>query len=192
MEHVRPEVSYVVVANHESDWDPVVLFSALRSLAMRAVIKDEMMRMPILGRALALSGNVRVTRDGALGDVERLQTVMADRPRDVSILFYAEGTRSRDGSLRPFKKGPFVTAIANGLPVLPVATAGTFRIWPPVTVQLRRGPVVVCVGEPIDTAGLGPNDRDALRARAFDAVRTLRDEARQRLRDQGIDPGGID
>jgi 1-acyl-sn-glycerol-3-phosphate acyltransferase len=192
LEHVRPGSSYVVVANHESDWDPVVLFSALRSLAMRAVIKDEMMRMPVLGRALALSGNVRVTRDGALGDVERLRSVMADRPQDVSILFYAEGTRSRDGALRPFKKGPFVTAIASGLPVLPVATAGTFRIWPPVTVQLRRGPVVVCIGAPIETAGLGLDDREALRDQSFEAVRKLRDEARKRLRDQGVDPGGID
>jgi len=192
LEHVRPGVSYVVVANHESDWDPIVLFAALRALPMRAVVKDEMMRVPLLGRALALSGNVRVTRDGALGDVERLRTVMADRPSDVSILFYAEGTRSRDGSLRPFKKGPFVTAIANGLPVLPVATAGTFRIWPPVSVQLRRGPVVVCVGTPIETKGLGAADRDALRDRCFESVRALRDEARKTLRDQGVEPGGID
>lgn len=190
--HVRPGACYVVVANHESDWDPVVLFSALRMLAMRAVIKDEMMRVPILGRALALTGNVRVTRADAVGDVERLQATMRARPRDVSILFYAEGTRSRDGSLRPFKKGPFLTAIASGLPILPVATAGTYRIWPPVTVQLRRGPVVLCVGEPIDVAGLGPDDREALRERCFEAVRALRTDARQRLRAQGVEPGGID
>jgi 1-acyl-sn-glycerol-3-phosphate acyltransferase len=190
--HVRPGASYVVVANHESDWDPVVLFSALRSLAMRAVIKDEMMRVPLLGRALTLSGNVRVTRVHAVADVERLRATMATRPPDVSILFYAEGTRSRDGSLRPFKKGPFVSAIAAGLPILPVATAGTFRIWPPVSVQLRRGPVAVCIGEPIDTAGLGPDDRDALRERCFTTVQRLRAQARQRLRAQGVEPGGID
>jgi 1-acyl-sn-glycerol-3-phosphate acyltransferase len=192
LEHVRPGGSYVVIANHESDWDPVVLFSALRRLSMRAVIKDEMMRVPILGRALALTGNVRVTRSQAAGDVARLRETMQERPLDVSILFYAEGTRSRDGSLRPFKKGPFVTAIASGLPILPVATAGTYRIWPPVTIQLRRGPVVLCVGEPIPVAGLGMDDRDALRDRCFAAVRELRTDARQRLRMLGTEPGGID
>jgi 1-acyl-sn-glycerol-3-phosphate acyltransferase len=193
LEHVQPGVSYVVVANHESDWDPVVLFATLRMLVMRAVIKDEMMRLPLLGRALAASGNVRVTRGSdAIGDIERLRATMAGRPPDVSILFYAEGTRSRDGSLRPFKKGPFVTAIAAGLPILPVATAGTYRIWPPVTVQLRRGPVVVCVGEPIPTSGCAAGDREALRDRCFAAVRDLRTAARKLLRDQGIDPGGVD
>jgi len=192
LEHLRPGTSYVVIANHESDWDPVVLFSALRRLSLRAVVKDEMMRIPLLGRALALTGNVRVTRTQSVGDVARLQATMRERPPDVSILFYAEGTRSRDGSLRPFKKGPFVTAIASGLPILPVATAGTYRIWPPVTVQLRRGPVAVCVGEPIETTGLGPGDRDALLEWCFTAVRQLRAAARQRLRTDGVEPGGID
>jgi len=159
---------------------------------MRAVIKDEMMRIPVLGRALALSGNVRVTRTQSAADVERLRAVMQARPADVSILFYAEGTRSRDGSLRPFKKGPFVAALASGLPILPVATAGTYRIWPPVTVQLRRGPVAVQIGEPIDVAGLGFDDREALRDRCFAAVRELRARARQRLRAEGVEPGGID
>jgi 1-acyl-sn-glycerol-3-phosphate acyltransferase len=192
LEHIRPGTSYVVVANHESDWDPVVAFAALRMLPMRAVIKDEMMRIPVLGRALALTGNVRVTRTQSATDVERLRTVMQARPPDVSILFYAEGTRSRDGSLRPFKKGPFVAALASGLPILPVGTAGTFRIWPPVSVQLRRGPVAVHVGEPIEVTGLDFDDRDALRDRCAAAVRQLRTEARRRLRAGGVEPGGID
>lgn len=192
LEHVRPGTSYVVVANHESDWDPVVLFSTLRMLSMRAVIKDEMMRLPLLGRALALTGNVHVTRTQSATDVERLRGIMRERPPDVSILFYAEGTRSRDGALRPFKKGPFVAALASGLPILPVATAGTYRIWPPVTVQLRRGPVAVRVGKPIEVRGLGLDDRDALRERCFTAIRELRAEARQHLRTQGVEPGGID
>ena len=192
LEHVRPGSSYVVVANHESDWDPVVLFSTLRMLSMRAVIKEEMMRIPIFGRALHLSGNVRVTRTGEAGDVARLKEIVIERPPGVSIVFYAEGTRSRDGSLRPFKKGPFATAIAAGLPVLPVATAGTFRIWPPVTIRLRRGGVVVGIGAPIEVNGLRMEDRDALRDRCFTAVRELRRSARERLRRAGGDPGGID
>jgi 1-acyl-sn-glycerol-3-phosphate acyltransferase len=192
LERVRPGTSYVVVVNHESDWDPVVLFSVLRMLSMRAVIKDEMMRIPILGRALQLSGNVRVVRTGEAGDVERLKDMMDRRPPGVSMLFYAEGTRSRDGGLRPFKRGPFATAIAAGLPILPVATAGTFRIWPPVTLRLRRGPVVVAIGEPVDVRGLGFEDREALRDRCFAVVRDLRRQARERLRRAGGDPGGID
>jgi 1-acyl-sn-glycerol-3-phosphate acyltransferase len=117
---------------------------------------------------------------------------MAERQAGVSLLFYAEGTRSRDGALHPFKKGPFATAIAAGLPILPVATAGTFRIWPPVTVRLRRGRAVVAIGEPIPVAGLGAEDREALRDRCFAVVRDLRRLARERLRQAGGDPGGVD
>jgi 1-acyl-sn-glycerol-3-phosphate acyltransferase len=192
LEHVQPGASYVVVANHESDWDPVVLFHVLRGLSMRAVIKDQMMRIPIFGWALQKSGNVRVMRTGGAGDVARLRESMALRLPGVSLLFYAEGTRSRDGALHPFKMGPFTTAIAAGLPILPVATAGTFRIWPPVTLRLRQGPVVVEVGEAVETAGLGIDDRHALRDRCFAIVRELRRRARERLRAEGGDPGGVD
>jgi 1-acyl-sn-glycerol-3-phosphate acyltransferase len=189
---VQAGASYVVVVNHESDWDPVVLFAALRTLSMRAVIKEEMLRVPLFGRALLLSGNVRVTRTGEGGDVARLKEAVVERPAGVSLLFYAEGTRSRDGSLRAFKKGPFATAIAAALPILPVATAGTFTIWPPVTIRLRRGPVVIAVGAPISVEGLGPDDRDGLRKRCFAVVRDLRTYARARLRRAGGDPGGVD
>jgi 1-acyl-sn-glycerol-3-phosphate acyltransferase len=192
LEHLLPAESYVVIANHESDWDPVVIFAALDRLRMRAVIKREMMRLPIVGTALRASGNVCVDRDERGTDAARVTAVMDERPPDVSILFYAEGTRARDGALHPFKKGPFVTAIRYGMPILPVATAGTFRVWPPNTLQVRACPVTVEIGQPISTAELTLDDRDALRDRCHDVVRVLRDQARTRLRALDVDPGGVD
>jgi 1-acyl-sn-glycerol-3-phosphate acyltransferase len=88
--------------------------------------------------------------------------------------------------------GAFATALAFGLPVLPVAHAGTDAIWPKGRVRLRRGVVAVEVGEPIPTDGLGFEDRAALRDRTHAAVAVLRSRARRRLREQGCDPGGID
>lgn len=192
LEHATPGAAYVVIANHESDWDPVVLFAALDRLPMRAVIKREMIRIPILGAALRASGNVCVDRDERGTDAGRVTTVMDERAPDVSMVFYAEGTRARDGGLHPFKKGPFVTAIRYGMPILPVATAGTYRIWPPNTLQVRAAPVTVEIGPPIATTGLVLDDRDALRDRCHEVVRDLRDRARRRLRALGADPGGID
>jgi 1-acyl-sn-glycerol-3-phosphate acyltransferase len=192
LEHVDLARPYVVVANHESDWDPIVIFAALHRLPMRVVVKDQITRIPILGQALLLSGNVRVVRSDSAGDANRLRAGMADRDPDVSILFYAEGTRSRDGSLRPFRKGAFATALDGGLPVLPVGTAGTFSIWPPVTLRVRRGGAVVEIGHPVEVAGRDAQDRDGLRDECHEAVRQLRSRARQRLRAAGGDPGGID
>jgi 1-acyl-sn-glycerol-3-phosphate acyltransferase len=192
LEHLEAGRAYVVVSNHESDWDPVVLMAALDRLPLRAVIKEQMMRIPIFGRALLLSGNVRVERTQTAADVQRIRAVMAARPSDVSMIFYAEGTRSRDGAFHGFKKGAFATAIAQGLPVLPVGTAGTRRIWPPRTLRLRSGPAVVAVGAPIPVARLTLDDRDRLRDEAHGTVGALRALARQRLRALGTEPGGVD
>ncbi len=117
---------------------------------------------------------------------------MLQREPGVSMLFYAEGIRSRDGSLRPFKKGAFMAAISEQLPILPVASAGTYLLWTPETVRIRKGTVVMLIGEPISVEGLTVDARDQLREQTRDAVRELRTRARQRLRTLGYDPGGID
>jgi 1-acyl-sn-glycerol-3-phosphate acyltransferase len=192
LDHVRPGQAYVVVPNHESDWDPVVLMAALKQLRVRAVIKEQAARIPIFGRALLRTGNVRVERTHTAEDVQRIRQAMAARRPDVSMLFYAEGTRSRDGAFHAFKKGAFVTAIAYQLPILPVGTAGTRRVWPPLTLWLRSGPVVVEIGPPIPVAGLTLDDRDRLRDETHRAVGQLREAARRQLRARGIEPGGVD
>jgi len=192
LENIEPGRAYVIVANHESAWDPLVLNAALKLLPVRYIVKRGLIRIPIFGRALLASGNVRVERTNTSGDVRRISEVMGRRDADVSILFYAEGGRSREGRLRRFKKGAFRTAISEGLPILPVATAGTFRVWTPETIRIRKGTVVVEVGAPIPVEGLSPKARDRLREEAELAVRELRARARRRLRMLGMDPGGVD
>jgi 1-acyl-sn-glycerol-3-phosphate acyltransferase len=191
-ERVEPGRSYVVVPNHASNWDPMPILLALPQLTMRFIIKEQIMRIPLFGRALRATGNVRVMRSDTQGDVERIRRGMSERHPEVSILFFAEGTRSADGALHPFKKGAFATALSQRLPVLPVGVAGTFAVWPKGKVQIRRNPVAVEVGEPIPVEGLTLDDRGALRDRAFEQVKELRARARKRIRDRGFDPGGLD
>ncbi|MHC4506872.1 MAG: lysophospholipid acyltransferase family protein [Planctomycetota bacterium] len=192
LEHLEPGQAYVVVPNHESTWDPPVLVAGLPQLVLRFIIKKELMRIPIFGTALQHSGNVRVVRSKTGGDVERIRQGMDERDPAVSILFFAEGTRARDGALHPFKKGAFITAIAYGLPILPVAHAGNFAIWPKGKLQLRPRPAVIQVGEPIPTDGCKHDDRATLRDQTHEAVAKLRSLARQHVRALGYDPGGID
>lgn len=192
IEHVVEGQPYVVVANHASDWDPPCILAALPRVFIRFVAKQEIMRIPVFGHALRLSGNVRVVRTQTAADVERIRSAMGRRAPDVSMLFFAEGTRSHDGSLQPFKMGAFATALAFGLPILPVAHAGTYAIWPQGRLRLRRGVAAVEVGEPIATEGLAFEDRADLRDRTRASVAALRARARGRLREQGCDPGGLD
>jgi 1-acyl-sn-glycerol-3-phosphate acyltransferase len=191
-EGVEPSRAYVVVLNHESGLDPLCLIAGLPRTVLRFVIKQSVMRIPLLGRALRITGNVRVARTDTEGDVRRLRDAMGRRDPRVSVVFFAEGTRSRDGALQPFKMGPFATALACGLPILPVAVAGTYRICPKGRLRLRPGPVALEVGAPIPVADLVLDDRARLREEVHEAVAKLRAEARRRVRDRGYDPGGVD
>jgi 1-acyl-sn-glycerol-3-phosphate acyltransferase len=192
LEWLKPEQAYLIVSNHESNWDLPALVAGLSQLIIRFVAKKEVIRIPIFGQALRITGNVRVVRTQTARDIERIRKGMARRAKEVSVMFFAEGTRSRDGALHPFKKGAFATAIGFGLPVLPVAVAGTRPIWPKGKLRLRRGTVAIEVGEPIPIDGLTFEDRGSLRDRTHAVVAELRTRARQRLRDWGHDPEGID
>jgi 1-acyl-sn-glycerol-3-phosphate acyltransferase len=190
-ERIEPRRAYVVVPNHESGWDPLCLLVGLPGLVIRFIAKQQFMRIPIVGQALRVTGNVRVVRTQTSGDAERIHAAMDVRDPAVSILFFAEGTRSRDGALHPFKMGAFVTALGYGLPILPIGIAGTRHIWERSVVRVRKGTVAVEVGKPVPIEGLTLEDRKLLRDRTFASVGALRARARQRLRDLGIDPGGI-
>jgi 1-acyl-sn-glycerol-3-phosphate acyltransferase len=191
-EQVKRGQAYVVVANHESNWDPVAIIASLPELVIRFVLKTQLLSIPVFGSALARTGNIAVDRKQSGGDVRRVQEGMSSRDRDVSILFFAEGNRARNGEFREFKKGAFATALDFKLPILPVATAGTFRSWRPGTFWLHPGPVVLEIGEPIPVDGYGAGDRTVLRDQTHRVVAELRRRARARLRARGFEPGGTD
>lgn len=189
---IEPGQAYVVVSNHESNWDSLALIAGLPQLALRFVAKRQLLRIPLFGQALQLTGNVIVDRDRSGTDLKRIESQMSVRDHRVSMLFYAEGRRSRDGALHPFKTGAFATALAHKLPILPVAICGTRPIWPPESLRIAPGPAVIEVGEPMRVDGLEWSDRGKLRDRTREAVSSLRASGRARLREMGLDPGGID
>jgi 1-acyl-sn-glycerol-3-phosphate acyltransferase len=191
LDHIAPGEAYLVVSNHESNWDPPTILAWL-PLVVRFVLKTQLLKVPIFGQALRRTGNIAVERTRTGADVKRLQTGMSVRDPDVSILFFAEGNRTRDGSYGAFKMGAFATALDFKLPILPIAVAGTYRVWRPGTFWVRSAPVVLEIGEPISVEGLGSEERARLRDRTHAAVGELRARARARLRARGVDPGGID
>ncbi len=191
-EHADADAAYVVVSNHESNLDPFVLVHGLPQLRLRFVVKRQIMQIPLFGLALQRTGNVTVHRTPGSGDIRRIEDTMSAREPEISLIFFAEGTRDREGAFRPFKKGAFVTAINSGLPILPVALAGTFQSFPPTRFLLRRAGVALEVGAPIKTAGLRMQDRDALLIDVQKRVGELRTSARARVRAEGFDPGGKD
>jgi 1-acyl-sn-glycerol-3-phosphate acyltransferase len=99
-----------------------------------------------------------------------------------SAIVFPEGTRSRTGEIQPFKKGPFVLAIAAQVPVVPVYCAGTFTLKAKGRWTITPHPVAVLFGDPILTTGLKYEDRDALSDRVRAAIERLRVDAANVLR----------
>ncbi len=175
-----PTGNFVLCVNHQSNFDALVLFRHIRR-HMRFVAKQQLRRVPVFGYALERAGNVFVDRTGGDGDKQKLKEAgIAVRDR-VSVVFFAEGTRSDDGVLKPFKKGAAIMALEAQVPLVPAAVAGTYAILPKGTVAIRPKPAALVIGKPIETKGLGIDARERLTLEAHDAVAKLLDEGNAML-----------
>lgn len=163
----------VLACNHRSMIDVVALFRAV-PVPLRFALKRELAAVPLVGwyaRAMGMvfidRGNARHARGSLRAAVSRLRGTTA-------IAAFPEGTRSRDGSVAPFKGGAFQLAIEAGAPVVPVAISGSGAVLPAEGVfRVRPGTIRLRFGEPLETAGLAQQDRQALARRAHEAVTGL-------------------
>ncbi|HWP66139.1 MAG TPA: lysophospholipid acyltransferase family protein [Candidatus Limnocylindria bacterium] len=166
-EHLATGGPFVLTPNHQSHLDILTLLGFLPGRT-RFAAKREMWRHPIVAAVLDTLDMVPIDRDNpevAIAALERTD------PTAGSLVIFPEGTRSRDGRLREFKKGAFVLAIRAGLPVVPVVCRGTRRLMPRGSrLVVVPGPVEIVVEEPIPTTGLGYDDREALAARVRAAI----------------------
>jgi len=158
---------YVFTPNHQSNFDIAALLGHLPG-SNRFAAKREMFAEPVLGAVLRTMGMIPIDRDDPLASIERLNRLKLDGS---SVIIFPEGTRSRDGALLPFKKGPFVAAITLGVPVVPVVCKGTARIMPAGRyLSILPGEAEVVVLEPIPTVGMGYDDRTRLRDLVRDRI----------------------
>jgi 1-acyl-sn-glycerol-3-phosphate acyltransferase len=144
-----PRGASIVMANHSSNLDPPVLIPLLPGRVV-IYLKASLMRLPILGYAMRLAGFIPVVRGGS-AEAAKATSAVAQRELDQGscLVLFPEGTRSRDGSLLPFKKGPFFLAMASGAPVVPVSIAGATRMLPKGSIRLRSGTVSVTFHPPL-------------------------------------------
>jgi len=173
-EHLSQTGAQIIVANHQSWFDIPAVFWVL-PVEVRFVAKKELFAIPFFGGALRALGHVRLDRRNLKQAISAYEVASRYiREQRLSVLVFAEGTRSRTGELQPFKSGPFVLAIESGAPVVPVYVAGTFGILPKGSIRVRPRAVQVTIAEPIPTTGLTVEDRGALRDGARAAVARLR------------------
>jgi 1-acyl-sn-glycerol-3-phosphate acyltransferase len=162
-DNIDPSRSYVVVANHLSAFDIMACLLAV-PLPIRFLAKKELFRVPVLAQGMRMVGIIEVDREarGAIhSEVNRQSRELIEKGR--SLIIYAEGTRPRNGVMKPFKKGAFTMAIRSGLPILPLAIHGSYEAWPPSKPVIRGGLIRVVIDKSMETDGMNSADTGDLR-----------------------------
>jgi 1-acyl-sn-glycerol-3-phosphate acyltransferase len=162
LERFDHRTPYVFMPNHASFLDGPLVMTAIPG-ATRVILKKSILRVPVLGQAMRYVGFVPVDRKGAEGgkrSIARAAELMSER--GYSFLIFPEGTRSRYGSLQPFRRGGFFLALAGGAPIVPVSIRGTFEIMPKKRWLARRGSVRVAFHDPVPVEGRTPENMAGL------------------------------
>ena len=151
---------HVYIANHVSWYDIFALAAVIPRYTW--IAKAELRKLPMFGRAAEAAGIVFIDRDNKKAAFESYKLAADDVKRGRSVIIHPEGTRGKDYHLRPFKKGPFVLAIASQSPVIPTLLHGTREVMPKGSFVVRGGTVHIHFLEPVPTQGYTYDDRTRL------------------------------
>jgi 1-acyl-sn-glycerol-3-phosphate acyltransferase len=159
--------NYIFMSNHVSNLDPPVLIPRL-PFRQTVMVKKELFKVPILGPAMRLADFVPIDRSNREAAVAGVRDAEATVRKGLHMAVFPEGTRSRDGVLLPFKKGPFYLAMETGTPIVPITILGSEKLLPKGKTLARAGEVALVFHPVVDPKD--HPDRDELMKTVRDAV----------------------
>lgn len=152
LEKIDPYGNYILVSNHASMFDIPVMMNTFPHI--RIMFKKELSYVPFWGWALRWGHHIMVDRSKGSEAMKSLDRAVNDVRKGGQVLLFAEGTRTRDGKLLPFKRGAFSLAAKSGVPLIPVTINGSFKILPKGSFDIRPSQIEILIGEPIETKNL--------------------------------------
>jgi 1-acyl-sn-glycerol-3-phosphate acyltransferase len=161
--------SYIIMTNHQSHFD-ILAFYGHWGRQFRWVMKESLRKAPGLGWYCSAGGHVFIDRSNREKAIQSLKAARPLLDGGISVVFFPEGTRSRDGRMREFKKGGFMMALDLGLPILPVSISFSRYVLPGRTLKLLPGRIRIQVQDPIDVTGYGYERRDQLMADVRESI----------------------
>lgn len=166
LETVDKNDVFVIISNHQSLMDIPVLYHSL-PLSIRMAAKAELFKIPVFGYVLNHGNFIPIHRNNSKKAISNLTKATELFNKNTCIFMAPEGTRSKDGELLPFKKGPFVLAIDHEKKILPVVISGTKEVVVKGSIRIKSNQKVqVTILPAIDTKGLNYDDRSELTERA--------------------------
>lgn len=144
--------NFIVVSNHASVFDIPTLMTIFPR--MRIMFKKELSYIPLWGWALKYGHHILVDRKKGAEAMKSLDRAAQAIAEGGQVLLFAEGTRTRDGKLQPFKRGAFALAAKSGVPIVPVAINGSFHILPKGSFDIRPANIEAVFGKPIETKNI--------------------------------------
>ena len=165
-----PGRTSIFICNHVNIFDPFVTYSAIPQF-FRGFELESHFKIPVYGWMMGRFGNVAVP-DAPTRETLEIMTRRAKAALDshISLIAFAEGGRTRDGHVKPFKKGIFNLAQKFGVPIVPVSIVGSFEFFQTGNWILYPGKIIVYLHDTIDTSQVGRGDVEALRQRVQDIV----------------------
>jgi len=165
----------VYASNHVSWFDVFAIASVLPRYTF--IAKSELRKLPLFGWGAESAGVVFLARDNRKAAFESYKAAAKQVRAGQSVVVFPEGTRGRDYHLRPFKKGPFVLAIAAQAPVVPVLVYGALKVMPKGSFRIQPATVHVHFLEAVESAGLDYDQRHELMRTVWSRTAAcLRDE----------------
>ncbi len=175
-ENIKRGQNYIFMSNHASNLDPPIEIPRIQQRCS-VLVKKELFRVPILGTGMHLAQLVPVDRSNREAAIESVREGVEVLRTGLNMMIYPEGTRTPNGKLLPFKKGPFHLAMESGVPVLPMTILGTYEAWPKHRFALKSGVVTVIYHPAIDPKSYA--DRDALMAAVRESIASALPEGKR-------------
>jgi 1-acyl-sn-glycerol-3-phosphate acyltransferase len=161
LENIDRKTSYVFISNHQSNLDGLAIGTSLPS-PLRFVIKKSLLKIPIMGQAFKLGRMIPIDRSDRKKSVETINRYGRELRNGVSVLFFGEGRRSRNGVLQPFKKGGIIFSITSKLPLVPVTVKNSFNLMPSGALSIKKGTITIIINKAISTMDCSIEQADQL------------------------------
>ncbi len=165
LDRLDPVRTYIFMSNHVSNLDPPITIALIPRRAS-VLVKKELFRIPIFGKAMRMGSLLPVDRGNRESGIEAVRAAKEVLRQGLNLLVYVEGKRSWDGKLLPFKKGPFYLATECGVAVVPITITGTHAVMPKGRFAIWPGLVTVNFHPAIDPETFGDRERLMEKVRA--------------------------